>query len=284
MNHYVCFKGHGRYVPREGWLDRGLREVKHNPRVFFENYGADALGVEPKMAQSIRYWLKCSGMTDESVRTVIRLTDLGGMILSKDPYFEKTFSLWMLHCNIARNRRLATAWQLFFNEFGDGEFTRQEMKYKMLKLAEEAAEGEKISARSVGHDCDAILCMYAGRQPLSDSQEERNCSPFWNLGLVRETEFGFAKNQPALQNLPAEVILYLLAERMPHGGWFSIEELMTADNAPGRILNLKPAVFMDILKQLAYSGKIILYQTEGLNMMYLPTQTKPEHVLRDYYR
>ena len=113
------------------------------------------------MAQSIRYWLKCSGMTDESVRTVIRLTDLGGMILSKDPYFEKTFSLWMLHCNIARNRRLATAWQLFFNEFGDGEFTRQEMKYKMLKLAEEAAEGEKISARSVGHDCDAILCMYA---------------------------------------------------------------------------------------------------------------------------
>ena len=133
MNHSVCFKGHGRYVPREGWLDRGLREVKHNPRVFFENYGADALGVEPKMAQSIRYWLKCSGMIDESVRTVIRPTDLGGMILSKDPYFEKTFSLWMLHCNIARNRRLATAWQLFFNEFGDGEFTRQEMKCKMVE-------------------------------------------------------------------------------------------------------------------------------------------------------
>ena len=85
MNHSVCFKGYGRYVPREGWLDRGLREVKHNPRVFFENYGADALGVEPKMAKAIRYWLKCSGMIDESVRTVIRLTDLGGMILDKDP-------------------------------------------------------------------------------------------------------------------------------------------------------------------------------------------------------
>ena len=147
MNHSVCFKGYGRYVPREGWLDRGLREVKHNPRVFFENYGADALGVEPKMAKAIRYWLKCSGMIDESVRTVIRLTDLGGMILDKDPYFEKTFSLWILHCNIARNRRLATAWQLFFNEFGDREFTRQEMKHKMLALAESAAEGEKISAR-----------------------------------------------------------------------------------------------------------------------------------------
>lgn len=284
MNHSICFKGHERYVPREGWLDRGLREVRRNPRVFFENYGADALGVEPKMAKSIRYWLKCSGMIDESVRTVIRLTDLGAMILSKDPYFEKAFSLWMLHCNIARNRRLATAWQLFFNEFGDGEFTRQEMKCKMLQLAAQAAEGEKISARSVGHDCDAILCMYTGKQLLPDGQKEGGCSPFWSLGLIRETKLGFAKNQPALQNLPAEVVLYLLAESVPHGGWLSIEELMTAANAPGRILNLKPAVFMKILKQLAYAGKIMLHQTEGLNMMYLPAQTKPEHVLRDYYK
>ncbi len=283
MNHSVCFKGYGRYVPREGWLDRGLREVKHNPRVFFENYGADALGVEPKMAKAIRYWLKCSGMIDESVRTVIRLTDLGGMILDKDPYFEKTFSLWILHCNIARNRRLATAWQLFFNEFGDREFTRQEMKHKMLALAESAAEGEKISARSVGDDCDAILCMYTGKQILPGSQEEDG-SPFWSLGLIRETELGFAKNQPALHNLPAEVVLYLLAENLPRGGWFCIEKLMTAANAPGRILNLKPVVLMEILKQLAYSGRIILHQTADMDMVYLPAQTKPEHVLSDYYR
>ena len=118
---------------------------------------------------------------------------------------------------------------------------------------------------------------------MPGSQEEDG-SPFWSLGLIRETELGFAKNQPALHNLPAEVVLYLLAENLPRGGWFCIEELMTAANAPGRILNLKPVVLMEILKQLAYSGRIILHQTADLDMVYLPAQTKPEHVLRDYYR
>lgn len=52
------FKGHESFILREGWLNKGLYEVDRNPKVFSENYGADALGVGPNMAKAIRYWLR----------------------------------------------------------------------------------------------------------------------------------------------------------------------------------------------------------------------------------
>lgn len=47
------FKGHESFILREGWLNKGLYEVDRNPKVFSENYGADALGVGPNMAKAI---------------------------------------------------------------------------------------------------------------------------------------------------------------------------------------------------------------------------------------
>ena len=81
------FKGHESFILREGWLNKGLTEVKSNPKVFTEFYGADALGVGPNMAKSIRYWLKTAGLTkdDKSIGGVC-LTPLGELVYEKDPY------------------------------------------------------------------------------------------------------------------------------------------------------------------------------------------------------
>ena len=49
------FKGHESFILREGWLNKGLYEVDRNPKVFSENYGADALGVGPNMAKAIHF-------------------------------------------------------------------------------------------------------------------------------------------------------------------------------------------------------------------------------------
>ncbi|MCI9135989.1 MAG: DUF4007 family protein [Lachnospiraceae bacterium] len=283
MKHSVRFKGHESFVIREGWLNKGLREVKQNPKVFFENYGADALGVGPNMAKAVRYWLKCSGLTDESVRTVVRITGLGEMILRNDPYFEETFSLWIIHCNIARNRRQATAWQLFFNEFDYEEFTREELERKMLKLADTAAKGQKISPRSVKDDCEALLRMYTDRKKKDSSPEEKNISPFGVLGLLRETEEGFAKEQPKLHRLPAEIVLYLLSEMAGEKRGISMEELLTAQGSPGRILNLRRTGLMELLEQLEEKERLIINQTAGLDMIYLAGQMAPEQILQDYY-
>ena len=54
----IKLKGHETFALREGWLNKGLAKVDANPKVFSENYGADALGVGSNMAKAIRYWLK----------------------------------------------------------------------------------------------------------------------------------------------------------------------------------------------------------------------------------
>ncbi len=279
----VCFKGHKRFFIRKEWLIKGLQEVKQNPRVFFENFGADALGVSIDMAKSIRYWLKCSGMTDESVRTVVRLTDLGEIILKKDPYFEKLFSLWVIHCNIARNKEQATVCQLFFNEFCLEKFTREELEEQMLELAGKVAGTQKISTRSVKDDCDLVLRMYTELHGTGN-RKGKDSSPFARMGLLIEADGIYIKKQPELQNLPIEVILFLLPGIMPKGRGISIEELLTTENGPGRILNLEPFVLTVLLEQLGYSGKLMVHKTEGIDMVYLPEWVKQEHVLQDYYR
>ncbi|MFG6383478.1 MAG: DUF4007 family protein [Lachnospiraceae bacterium] len=284
MKQSFRFKGHESFVIREGWLNKGLHEVKRNPRVFFEYYGADALGVGPNMAKSIRYWLKCSGLTDESVRTVVHLTDLGEIILQEDPYFENLFSLWIIHCNIACNQSQATAWQFFFNIFDYEEFTIEELEREMLELVNKTIGEQKISIRSITDDCDAILHMYAKKRKNYSHPEEKNRSPFGILGLLKATEGGYAKMQPELNKLPAEIVLYLLTETMKKAQGISMEELLTIENGPGRILNLKRIGLVELLEQLERAGKIILNQTAGLDMVYLPKPVKGIQIVQDYYR
>ena len=67
------FKGHESFILREGWLNKGLYEVDRNPKVFSENYGADALGVGPNMAKAIRYWLRAAELVTDSPKTGVML-------------------------------------------------------------------------------------------------------------------------------------------------------------------------------------------------------------------
>lgn len=283
MKQQIRFKGHESFIIREGWLHKGLREVKRNPRVFFENYGADALGVGPNMAKSIRYWMKCSGLTEEGTRGAVRLTSFGEAILSRDPYFEDMFSLWAVHCNIARNREQATAWHLFFHEFLLEEFTREELEREMVKLASRASGGAGVSLRSVKDDCDAILRMYGKRREKDSNPEEKNTSPFGVMGLIKRSEDGYAKAQPNLQKLPAEIVLYLLPQVLEGKRGIGIEELLESAGGPGKILNLKRAGLMELLEQLERAGKVRIDQTAGLDMLYLPKAQTSETIWKEYY-
>ena len=107
-------KGHESFVPREGWITKGLYALNNDPSIFSRNYGADELGVGTNMAKSIRYWLRAMGLTEDIPRIGTKLTTLGNLIFENDSYLENTFTLWILHANLARNFALATSWNIFF--------------------------------------------------------------------------------------------------------------------------------------------------------------------------
>ena len=178
------FKGHESFILREGWLNKGLYEVDRNPKVFSENYGADALGVGPNMAKAIRYWLRAAELVTDSPKTGVMLTAIGQLILAHDPCVEDYFTLWLIHCKIAKNRELATAWNLFFNEVSYEEFKKQQLYDEMETLLSDLDDEVQVAQSSVYADCDAILRMY---MPAKETNpEEKNASPFGKLGLLKK--------------------------------------------------------------------------------------------------
>ena len=227
------FKGHESFILREGWLNKGMREVRNDPFVFSQNYGADVLGVGPNMAKAIRYWMRTCGLLDERGKQGVFLSKLGEQIWEYDKYLEETFSLWIIHCNIVKNRRQATAWNLFFNEYDEMEFTKDELVKELINKAENLDGLEKFSEKSVEADGEALLRMYVRKPERGSDPEEKNISPFGIFELVKQKGSLYWKSQPPLHLLPAEIVWYLLKDCTSKEGAVSIDDLLMGKASQG---------------------------------------------------
>ena len=186
MNHFR-YKGHESFIIRDGWITKGLVELakEDGTSLFSDFYGADRLGVGPNMAKAIRYWLETANLMETKSKKTV-LSTIGECIYTSDAYLEDMFTLWIIHLNIVNNSAKATAWYQFFSEFEMDEFTKDEMRSLMLRLAEMDFGAEKKPAStSVIADCDAILQMYADKRLLDADPEEKKKSLFFSLGLLR---------------------------------------------------------------------------------------------------
>lgn len=277
-------KGHESFTLREGWLTKGLKEVKKNSALFSVNSGADALGVGTNMAKSIRYWMKTSGLTKESAAHGCQLTPFGESILRNDPYFEDVFTLWLVHINIATDYENATSWPLFFNRLELSTFNRDGLFNVMHSLFIEYAEDENISERSLRDDCSAILSMYADSTSGNDDPEDKKVSPFAILNLVKKTDKGFSKKQPPLDRLDPLVFLYLITEKLNEEGNLLIDEIVDGDNMPGHILNLNRIMVNEYLDILEGKGYIVINRTAGLDVIYPAEKSLTrEEIINAYY-
>lgn len=277
------FKGHESFILREGWINKGLREVGEDPFVFSKNYGADVLGVGPNMAKSIRYWMRCSKLSEEGGKKGVNLTPLGEKILEKDAYLEDVFSLWLIHCNIVKNAEQATAWNLFFNQYDEVEFTKEDMVKEMTRLAEGLPGMETFSKKSLESDCEAILRMYVKRADRESDPEEKNVSPFGAFELLKQNKNVYWKNQPNLNVIPAEVVGYLLTGCVSKEKSVSIDDLLKMPNSPGCVLNLKRTGLIEKLEELEAKGYIQMNRTAGLDMVYLREKITGEKMVDDYF-
>ena len=280
-------KGHESFIPRDGWLTKGLRAINDNSRVFSDNSGADALGVGTNMAKSIRYWMRTTGLSKYTPSRYEELTELGKLILENDVYFEDMFSLAIVHANIASNFEAATSWSLFFNCIPTGSsFSRDEL-YTMMKEAFTEKTGESDpTERSLRDDCSAILAMYGKQEEQNDDPEEKRISPFEPFLLVNRTGNKFEKRRAAIEKINALVILYSIVDRLNADGSIQIDELTDADNMPGRLFNLNRIVVNSFLDELQAMNYIEVNRTAGLDIIY-PKECKgmtKEMVVQQYYR
>ena len=275
------FKGHESFILREGWLNKGLYEVNRNPKVFFENYGADALGVGPNMAKAIRYWLRAAELVTDAPKTGVTLTNIGKLILEHDPCVEDYFTLWLIHCIIANNRELATAWNIYFNQVSYEEFKKQQLYDEMETLANDFVGEEKVAQSSIYADCDAILRMYMPGKETNP--EEKNSSPFGKLGLLKNIDGLYCRRQPDLNKLPEEIVWFLLVDKEADRTSIYLDDLWKEVNSPGKILQLKRTALIEMLERLEEKDKIVMNRTAGLNMIYWEKGLTGEKIVKNYY-
>lgn len=277
-------KGHESFVLREGWLTKGLKAVHDNPRVFSENSGADALGVGTNMAKSIRYWMRTAELTEESQREGVKLTECGNLIFKNDPYFEDIFSLWVVHANICRNFKLATSWNIFFNNIDVTFFKRDELIHMMTENIINITGDTTPPARSITDDCAAILHMYTENGDTSPDPEEKKTSPFAVLGFLNRIDANtFERQHPAMDAIDPLLILYVITDKLGKEGVLSIDDIVSGNNMPGKVFNLNRVIVNEYLDQLQNKGYIRVNRTAGLDVVYPVENSTAYATLQEHY-
>jgi len=275
-------KGHASFVLREGWINKGIRAVYEDNNLFREKRSADVLGVGNNMVQSIRYWLKACNIIKEVPTIGAELTEFGDLIRQYDPCLEELFTIWILHCNLACNKDLATTWYLFFNCCEVEELTRDEifnqLQFEMKKYTNEA----EYSVPSIRDDVMVLTHMYLKNRKKDYEPEDNNVCPLSLLELLSENRDKYSKEQPNLSKLDRRVVYYQILAQMQNNS-ISIDSLMDNENSVGKILNINRVSLNRYLDALASDGLITVTRTAGLDMIYKSNDMKPIDVLYNFY-
>ena len=280
----IRLKGHETFILREGWLAKGIRAVEDNPRVFSEYSGADALGVGTNMAKAIRYWLKASGLTEDT-KSGVELSSFGKTVLTYDSYFEDRFTLWIIHAGIASAAELASSWYAFFNMIGYEEYTREELLYALNRELCVYSGQSELPESSVSADVTAIINMYSRDKSSDYDPEEKKLSPFAELGLLKRDNKTVRKQTPVSEPALEYAVLYLIRKyfETEETDSVGIDKLLNGSGLPGRIFNLNRVELNFYLDKLAADEFIAVNRTAGLDMVYSLKDIGAQDVIKTYY-
>lgn len=275
----MIFSGHETFHIREGWLHKGLTEVKKDPQIFANPNATDLLGVGKNMVHSIRYWMIASGLAKEEkkkfgseIKSQISLTDIGKLIAKKDPYFEEDLTLWVLHYNLATNIERATTWYWFFNIFPMRTFDAQSFTANLNRWVSEMSK-KQIVMTSLQKDLNCLIRTYA-RSRIKDkksSPEDSFECPLSGLRLITEQENSggfkveFGKSKVNHRAFGFALLRFLEGKTDKTA---KITEVANEAKSPGRVFLMSEDSLVDHLQELedTFGKKVISYvKTAGLN-------------------
>ena len=124
--------------------------------------------------------------------------------------------------------------------------------------------------------------MYSKSKEKTDP-EDKNVSPFSQLGLIKKQDGKFAKNHPDKKTFSEWIVLYEISKLIGDRVSISIEEVINGENGLSKIYNLTNVVSNDLLDKLDTAGKIRVDRTAGLDMIYPIEQLVPDRVIQEYY-
>ena len=274
-------KSHESFSIREGWLAKGIKNVKEYGNVFALQNATDILGIGTNMVKSLKYWMTATKLIEEKNREIM-LSDFGSIINEYDPYLEDIFSWWLIHINMITNIDDAYIYNLFFNKCNIKTFTKRELYEKLyaLLINEKLTFNENILQDEV----NMIIKTYTIDEKI-DNPENNFICPLSELNLLKKVDRDtYEKNRPEIRNLPFWVVYYIICLLLDDRDNISIDELLKEENSPAKLLNMDKNLINEYLDEMKKNDLIIINRTAGLNMVYLKKKLSLNEIAEEYFK
>lgn len=280
MDIKLKLKRHESFSIREGWLAKGIRNVKENSKTFSSAEATDILGIGTNMVKSLKYWMSATCLIKEENRETV-LSEFGSLIDKYDPYLEDIFSWWLIHIKMMLNIDDAYIYNLFFNKCGKKSFSKRDI-YEQLSLN---LNNEKLEYNEniLQDEVNMIIKTYAIDEKI-DNPENNFISPLSELNLIKKIDRDtYERNKPEYRNLNYLIIFYLIEQLINDKDYISIDELLKIDNSPAKLLNLDKNLINEYLDEMKRNGLVIINRTAGLNMVYFQKKLSLEDIMKEYF-
>lgn len=280
MNEKVKLKGHESFSIREGWLTKGLFEVKNNSKVFSRKDLNDLFGMGTNMVKSLKYWLQVSGLIQDKEKSEYILSKLGELIYKYDPYMEDIFSLYFLHINIVRNTEKALIWNMFFNKCNLKCFSKKDLQEQIQYLLD--SENLEYNEKILTDELSVLLKTYMIDEN-NDTPENNFSCPLSDLKLIkRNSKDNYSKEKSQMNNLNELIVYYLILENASEDN-INIDNILKDNNSAGKLLNLDKVMLNEYLDLLKKEDLITINRTAGLNMVYINKRMNLEEIFEEYF-
>lgn len=280
------FKGHEKFILRDGWINKGITLVKEDSKIFQDKNAAVLLGVGNNMVKSLRYWLKAMQLTKESSKYGAELTELGELVLKYDRYLEDEFTLWLLHINLVRNKEVATTWNVFFNRCDILDLNRKEVVETLKNEIEREYIGIKYAESAIKDDVDVLLNMYSKIKEHDYDPEDNKTSPLSDLKLIRSDKGRYSKSQPDIKKINSLIILYIILLLKNNEETLSLDNILNGTEYSigiSALFNLNKNLvnaYLDKLENLQY---IKVIRTARLDYISFDKAITSKEVIEEYY-
>lgn len=281
MSIKLRLKRHESFSIREGWLAKGIKNVKENGNVFSSSEATDLLGIGTNMVKSLKYWMIATTLINDNSKN-IELTNFGKLLYDYDPYLEDIFSWWLIHVNLITNLNDSYVYNIFFNKCAGKSFSKREIFDQLnANLVKEKIE---FNENILQDEVNMIIKTYTIDEKI-DNPENNFICPLSELNLIKKIDRDtYERNKPEYRNLNYLVVYYLVLKNTNDRENISIDELIKGDNSPAKLLNLDKNLINEYLDEMKRHDLIIINRTSGLNMIYFKKKMSLEEIIIKYFK
>ena len=256
----LIFSGHETFHCKNLWLKKGYDFVKNEGK-FIDEACID-LGVGRNMVSSIRFWLKAFGIIDLETENTTEIADfLFDDNLGCDKYLEDETSLWLLHYLLIITD-YSSIYSIIFNEFRKlkPEFDKKNFATYIEEL------DSTVNQNTLSKDFSVFSRTYHSKN--SKNKEDSFSGILSDLELIDEIKkkdetSKFSISNKKEQNIPIELILFIILENKDYGNSISFKNLYTDFNSVGNIFAFNNNQLEKKLIEISEKYKDIVYSNEA---------------------